>query len=303
MTSPPSRTPYHKRLHTVLHYIDAHLLEPLELPMLARVAHFSPFHFHRLFQSWTGETCGAYVRRRRVEMAAARMAAAPALSVFEAALAVGFGSGEAFSRAFRARFGAAPSAWRRRHARQHQLDRQMRNPGQEDGTAVQENPRDKLLNEEVAMAIVLVQRAPLRMAYLRRVGAYEAQALQDFWAVDVARWMVASGLHTATRLGLCLDDPSITAPELCRYDAGIMVDAEYRPSHGAHVATLPGGRYAVHRINPARQDAAEAWCELMRVWLPASGWQLDGRPCFELYPPTPAGAEPGCELHIPVAPL
>ncbi|MFK5057974.1 helix-turn-helix transcriptional regulator, partial [Klebsiella pneumoniae] len=88
-------------------HIDDHLERPLDLAELADVAHFSAFHFHRLFAAWAGETLGDYVRRRRLEVAALRLATQPRLSVLEAAVSVGFGSGEAFSRAFRARFGSA----------------------------------------------------------------------------------------------------------------------------------------------------------------------------------------------------
>ena len=90
-------------------YIDDHLEQPLDLEALAAVAHFSPFHFHRLFRAWTGETLGDYLRRRRVEMAALRLATQPRLGVLQVALAVGFGSGEAFTRAFAQRFGMSPT--------------------------------------------------------------------------------------------------------------------------------------------------------------------------------------------------
>jgi len=38
-------------MHRVVEHIDQHLDEPLELGTLAGVAHFSPFHFHRLFSA------------------------------------------------------------------------------------------------------------------------------------------------------------------------------------------------------------------------------------------------------------
>ena len=47
-----SHTEYTKRMHRVVEYIDQHLDEPLELSTLAKVAHFSAFHFHRLFSVW-----------------------------------------------------------------------------------------------------------------------------------------------------------------------------------------------------------------------------------------------------------
>ncbi|HPV24629.1 MAG TPA: AraC family transcriptional regulator, partial [Casimicrobium sp.] len=58
---------YAQRMNRVLDYVDAHLDEPLELETLAAVAHFSAFHFHRMFASWMRETLGEYVRRRRME--------------------------------------------------------------------------------------------------------------------------------------------------------------------------------------------------------------------------------------------
>ena len=107
-----SRAEYELRMHRVLAHIDSHLDQPLSLNNLADVAHFSPFHFHRLFTAWMGETFGDYLRRRRVEIAAMRMAAQPRTSVLSTALSVGFGSAEAFTRAFKARFGCAPTTWR-----------------------------------------------------------------------------------------------------------------------------------------------------------------------------------------------
>lgn len=99
-------------MHRVLEHIDQQLDEPLELDALAAVANFSPFHFHRLFTAWMGETLGDYVRRRRLEVGAMRLVAQPRLSVLQVALSVGFGSAEAFARAFKFRFGAPPTAWR-----------------------------------------------------------------------------------------------------------------------------------------------------------------------------------------------
>ena len=104
------RAEYRQRMLRVLQHIEEHLDEPLDLPTLAAVAHFSPFHFHRLFAAWMGETLGDYLRRRRLQTAATFLDLQPRLTVLEAALSVGFGSGEAFTRAFRAFFGCSPTA-------------------------------------------------------------------------------------------------------------------------------------------------------------------------------------------------
>jgi ABC-type glutathione transport system ATPase component len=55
---------YTQRMNRVLDHIDKHLDESLEVTALAAIAHFSPFHFHRVFTAWMGETLGDYLRSR-----------------------------------------------------------------------------------------------------------------------------------------------------------------------------------------------------------------------------------------------
>lgn len=72
---------YTRRMNRVLEYIDQHLDQPLELADLAQIAHFSPWHFHRLFTAWVGETLGDYLRRRRLACAAQQLASRPDASI------------------------------------------------------------------------------------------------------------------------------------------------------------------------------------------------------------------------------
>ena len=51
-----SRAHHLRRVNAVIDYIEAHLDEDLSLENLAAVAHFSPFHFHRIFTGYVGET-------------------------------------------------------------------------------------------------------------------------------------------------------------------------------------------------------------------------------------------------------
>ena len=57
-------------MHRVFEAIDQRIDQPLDLASLASVAHFSPYHFHRLFRALVGETVTEYVRRLRLESAA-----------------------------------------------------------------------------------------------------------------------------------------------------------------------------------------------------------------------------------------
>jgi AraC-like DNA-binding protein len=75
--------------------------------------HFSRFHFDRMIRSVAGEPPQALRRRILLERAAYRMitTSAPLLDI---AVDAGYGSHEAFTRAFTRAYGVAPAAWRRK---------------------------------------------------------------------------------------------------------------------------------------------------------------------------------------------
>lgn len=113
LREPPSLRSHHlRRMAQVLEHIETHLSQDLSLERLADRAAFSPFHFHRLFLAWTGETVKEFVRRRRLESAAGRLRHGPNEKVTSVSLHCGFASPEAFARAFREHFGMTPSQWR-----------------------------------------------------------------------------------------------------------------------------------------------------------------------------------------------
>jgi AraC family transcriptional regulator len=310
MNAPKSRAVYADRMHRVIEYIDRHLDQSLNLSTLAEVAHFSPFHFHRLFSAWTGETLGEYLRRRRIEIAATRLAAQPRVAVLQAALGVGFGSAEAFSRAFRARFSTSPTAWRRQ---QSQLRPAMSNPGQANRKPGQarevfsrKNDAEHHSIAEASMNVEVIERKPTPIAYLRRVGPY-GEPVGVFWQKAVYPWMVAHGLLGRPRYGISHDDPSVVDPEQCRYDAGCEVPSSSGSLGNAQKTTIPGGKYAQLSFKGTTGEIEAAWTSMLRDWLPSSGLQLDARPMFEYYPESssynPATGVFDCRLCVPVIPL
>lgn len=309
-----NRHEYESRMHRVLTYIDEHLDEAIDLPKLATVAHFSPFHFHRLFAALLGETLGDYVRRRRVEVAAMRLVVQPRTRILNIALSVGFGSAEAFTRAFKSRFGHSPTAWR---AQQLLARRANSNLSQANSKQSQVLPIDFtehavsgkhiVKSMENNMKVSLINRAPAHVAYFRHLGAYGAP-IARFWQEVYVPWAVMNKLGPDhARYGIGYDDPSITAPEQCRYDACAEVAADFFAAGRAMKKIIPGGLYAVFQFEGNVEQVGQAWEKLLKDWLPASGYQLDARPCFEYYP---KGANANCKLGefrcdicVPVTPL
>ena len=286
-------------MHAVIEHIDRHLDEDLDLATLAGVARFSDFHFHRLFHAWMREPLGEYVRRRRLEVAALRLRSQPRTPVLQVALAVGFGSAEAFSRSFRSHFDCSPTEWRNSKCNQSmsKSDQVARGPVGKNGAPT---------SRENAMKVKLIDRQAVTVAYLRYTGPY-GPGITGFWMNRVAPWMEANNLLQYPRYGVALDDPHATPPEKCRYDACVEIPSNQTLAGDAKEKVIPGGRYAVLAFSGPIATIGRAWDYLLGDWLPKSGLQLDSRPMFEHYPVDGVyDAKTGaftCDICVPVAPL
>ena len=231
-----NRREYENRVNRVIDHIGAHRGEELTLEALARVAAFSPFHFHRVFKAVTGENLFEHVQRVRLEAAAGALTLRPDAEVLAIALDNGFASASAFARAFKERFGMSATEWRAGGAvkwrKQRQAERKDGKAKGKGGKAAggsgahvaprgdSESPKgsDEMIN-------VNVKTMPAqKVAYMRHVGAYGPEGIGALWT-RLLRWAEARDLWTAERVcyGVVHDNPHVTAPEKCRYDAAIAI--------------------------------------------------------------------------------
>lgn len=94
-------------------YIESHLSGDLSLEGVADAVKVSRFHLSRAFSVTTGCALASYVRARRLSLAA-RTLGDGAPDILAVALDAGYGSHEAFTRAFRQQFGLTPDQLRER---------------------------------------------------------------------------------------------------------------------------------------------------------------------------------------------
>lgn len=97
-------------MERILDLAQASLEDPSLSPdELAGRAYLSRFHFDRLVSASAGEPPGALRRRILMERAAYRLTSRPDRTVLDIAVEAGYGSHEAFTRAFAKAYGANPS--------------------------------------------------------------------------------------------------------------------------------------------------------------------------------------------------
>lgn len=101
-----------QNIERALLYIDENLDKKLTVVDVANHAYVSRFHFQRLFSAYMGETVNQYVFHRRLEFAAEKMIHNKSIALADLAIETGFGTHSAFSRAFKKQFGVTPSEFR-----------------------------------------------------------------------------------------------------------------------------------------------------------------------------------------------
>jgi AraC family transcriptional regulator len=254
-----------------------------ELDALAREACLSPFHFHRVFSAIVGEGPAEYARRLRLERAAHELSISED-TVGAIARRAGYTRQESFTRAFQARYGATPSAFRA--VQQERWREPQQATGESRACRVEEFP-------------------PLRVAFIRHVGPYEQVPAQF---ARLAEW---AGVRARRRrdnreplfLGMAHDNPSLTPASQLRFDCCVAVLDDLERGEGdVGVQTLLGGRYAaaVHQGSFTTLEQTYMW--LARVFLPRERLTLRRAPAVEIYltPPDVNGTDGITEVLLPV---
>lgn len=281
------------RILRVLVHIQAHLDDAFSLQELAKIAAYSPFHFHRVFRGMVGETVTEHVRRLRLERAAWRLKHDDQ-PIVRVAFEAGYETHEAFTRAFRARFDTSPSEFRRSHRRLPYPPV----PNQVHFSELELTTFDPIVRSNT-MDIAIEQRTATRVAFIRHTGPYAES--RHAWQRLMA-WAGRNGLiGPQTRMyGLSYTDPEVVGPEDYRYDACVTVGDEVEPEGEIGIQDIPGGAFAVTVHVGPYERLGETYAVMMGQRLPQMGHMPGDPPSVERYLNHPGSTEPE-ELRTEVA--
>jgi AraC family transcriptional regulator len=248
---------------------------------LAAIAHFSPFHFHRLYRSLIGETVVDTVRRMRLARAATLLAET-GRSVTDIALEAGYDSPQAFTRAFRQYTGLSPREFQKKIqviADKERAPDDRRSPAR---------PQAQLIEQGAMRVQALRHRGPLGTIPHTHRHLHQLIGTHPF-----RQW-----------LGIAHGDPE-AGDDFYYFAAAELVD-EPPVSAEVELIDIPAGCYASHAlIGPYTQINATI-SALYSLWLPYSGYEPDDRPLLEIYRNSPRDTAPEqlhTDLLIPVRPI
>jgi AraC family transcriptional regulator len=277
-----SRASYEARLNRVVDHIHDHLEEEIDLNRLAEVACLSQYHWHRIYTAMRGETISATVRRLRLLRSADRLANSQ-MAIGDIASRAGYGSADAFGRAFKEAYGKTPADYRQSgsHASfKAAIDREDAN----------------------GFPIEIETLPPLRCAGIAHTGSYMqiGKAIGRLFGELAARKAIAPDQRM---LAVFFDDPELVPVDRLRSEACSPITEKVALASPLQETILRGGPYARLRYRGPYADMRSAYRWLLGTWLPNSGEEADDAPIFEAYLNNPQDVAPTdllTDIHLPL---
>lgn len=277
---------YIARINKVMDYMERNLDKPVNLELLADVAGFSPFHFHRIFGALTGETLNNFVKRLRIERAASRLLNNPNEPINQIGSICGFNSPSVFCRTFKEIYGVSPlqfrESWNDIFSKNGQSDSKIDKLHPTQAEYLRRVEITKQWRIQMNSNIEIKQLPDLNLLYCRHTGAFNeiGQAYEKLF-----KWAGARGLlNFPVTKGVTVyhDDPKVTQPDKVRQSACITIENEVKPEGEIGKMTIPGGTFVVGHFEIGVTEFEQAW-NAVCLWLAESGYQpADGYP-YELY--------------------
>ncbi len=303
---------YISRINKTFDYIETNLEKSMTLEELAKIANFSKFHFNRIFHSIVGETPFQFILRLRIERAATLIATNKKESISQIAYKCGFSDISIFSRNFKNYFQISATQYRVKKSNNSNISQQDSNRHQSDEKPTQYFCPDlKTIQWRTNMKLnksVEVKELPkMTLAYIRHIGPYKGDGalFERIWN-RLFSWAGPRGLiggKDFKSLVIYHDDPNVTIEDKLRMSVCITVSADTKVDGEVGKMEIEAAKYVIARFELGAQDFQEAWSWVYGQWFPASGYQPDDKPCFEMYPEEPKDGKFIVDICVPVKPI
>lgn len=281
-------------LNKFLELVEERLDDDLDVTSLSTELGTTEYHLRRMFSSLAGMPLSEYVRRRRMSVAAADvLGGGDLLSI---AVRYGYGSTEAFGRAFRSVHGVSPGDVRRDGGplrTQPQLRFRLTVEGNFTmDTRITERPAFRLVGHAARVPLIHEGVNPHIQAHIASLPNTEH-----------ARLKALSDTEPAGLLQVSADvDPDYTEGTELTYLHGVAVIGTTPTPDDLDTIEVPAGAWAVFRTEGAYPAALQtAWAATATDWFPSNPWRLRPGPSIvAVLDRAEDFSTATCELWLPI---
>jgi AraC family transcriptional regulator len=281
-------------LNRVVEYVEDHLADEIDVADLASALGTTEYHVRRMFSSLAGMPLSEYVRRRRMSVASADLLGDDDL--LSIAVRYGYGSTEAFNRAFRAVHGVSPGDVRRDGGplrTQPQLRFRLTVEGNATmHTRITERPAFRLVGYAARVPLVHEGVNPHIQAHIAALPVSEH-----------ARLKALSDTEPDGLLQVSADvDPDYAEGSELTYLHGVAVGGATPLPDDLDVIDVDAGSWAVFRTEGPYPAALQStWAATATDWFPSNPWRLRPGPSIvAVLDRSPDFSTATCELWLPV---
>ena len=268
-------------------------ISEVDVDALAREALTTPYHFRRMFSTLAGMGLSTYVRRRRMTLAAADVQAGRPL--LEVAVRYGYGSTEAFGRAFAAVHGVTLAAVRGGGAELVTQPRLSFRLTVEGGSSMRHRIIDKpaftIAGKHTTITLQYEGVSQESVDFIRSLDPSVHERLKALADQD------PEGILQVTRV----DDPA--SEEGAPVDYWHAVATSQPVPDDLDVLEVPAGTWAVFSVSgPFPQAIQQLWADTAAQWFPSNPYRAVPGPALLRTRPNADWSEADCELWLPVEP-
>ena len=269
--------------------------EPVDVAAFAREHGTTEYHLRRMFAALAQQPLSEYVRRRRMTLAAADLVRGQP-SLLDVAVRYGYGSVEAFTRAFRSVHGIGPADVRRDGGpltTQPVLRFRLSVEGS--------TPMDVTITDRPAL--VLVGHAAAVPLQHRGVNPRIAEHIASIAPQEHARLKALSDTDPSGILAVtAASEPDAPEGSRLTYLHGVAVSADATVPPDLDTIPVDAGTWAVFGSSgPFPDDLQHVWAATATDWFPSNPWRLRPGPSIVRYLEL-TDTRATCELWLPIEP-
>ena len=281
-------------LNRLIELVEDRMNDELDVASLATELGTTEYHLRRMFSSLAGMPLSEYVRRRRMSVAAADVLADGDL--LGIAVRYGYGSTEAFGRAFRSVHGVSPIEVKR-HGGPLRSQPQLRFRLTVEGnitmvTRLTDRPALRLVGHATRVPLIHEGINPHIQSHIASLPVAEHARLKQLGDTEPAGLLQVSADV----------DPDYTEGTELTYLHGVAVADTTQVPDDLDAIEVPAGTWAVFRTEGAYPATLqEAWAATATDWFPSNPWRLRPGPSIvAILDRADDFSTATCELWLPV---